>query len=156
MLIKELKKYAYQRLGREEFRDLEERLAMQGIEMEYDHLRLTDLVALDENVLGKALVLKVWQKTEEDGRIWRQLKGYLHVYVCSWGEIEIEKYYPNSPYTVFDSDVNRVEVYKTDEGYFVPRTWKLYKDFQERYRVEYDLKKGVDGATRVDIVGEEI
>lgn len=156
MLIKELQKVAYKDMSLEEWKGFETELEEKGYIIEKDYLKLSEILELDESSFGHSIVLFVWRKTEEKGLTWRDMKGFLDVYVTSYGAIRVETFIPNAPAAVVDSDINRYEIYKTEEGYFVPRLWKLFKEIKLDFETVFDLPSGIDGALRIKIKGEEI
>lgn len=131
--------------------NLEKNLREQGVLLQKDGCYLSELIEWDkEDIEGNFIKLEVIKKEKDSGHdiVWYKKKGILIVYVGQ-NTITIEAYIPNAPKAIITSDINTITIYSTEEGYFIPREWKLLKDFRIEYNMVMDAE--TDGAQKATI-----
>ncbi|MEM3422993.1 MAG: hypothetical protein QXE51_00270 [Nitrososphaeria archaeon] len=83
----------------------------------------------------------------------KDLIGVLHVYVDeSENTILLKEFIPNSPRSVILSDVNKIEIFKTEDGYFLPDKFMILRNPTLEYRFLFDLEH--DGAESISLRDE--
>jgi len=131
------------------------------IEKEYniqtrDGFRLTEIAEWDfEGVVGERLVLVIKNIFEGLKITFEETLGKIIVDIYYDG-LSLIEFIPNAPRGIVDSDVNSIEVYLLQFGYWIPAKWELYKEIEVKWDFILNLEAGVDGATSVKIIGPKI
>jgi len=131
------------------------------IEKEYniqtrDGFLLSEVLEWDfEGVVGERLVLIIKNIFEGLKITFEETLGKIIVDVYYDG-LSLIEFIPNAPRGIVDSDINSIEVYLLQFGYWIPAKWELYKEIEVKWDFILNLEAGVDGATSVRIIGPKI